>query len=259
MTAGAGTGTVNGPVTVKVGGVAGQHAAALAVIATEAPPATVVVHGGGNEVAAWSTRLGLVPRSHDGLRVTDTETLEVAVAVLAGLVNTRLVAAFAAHGRRAIGLTGVDGALLSVRRRDPELGEVGEVTGADAAVLDALTAEGLLPVVASIAADGEGDLLNINADEAAGAIAAARGGLLLLCTDVAGVLLEDRLVERLDPDGAERMLADGSASAGMRPKLRAALAGARAGCTVRIVDGRSPDALRSALAGSAAGTLVAAS
>jgi acetylglutamate kinase len=246
-------------VTIKVGGIAGRHAAALAVVARDAPPTTVVVHGGGNEVADWSERLGLEPRTHDGLRVTDPETLDVAVAVLAGLVNTRLVAAFGQHGRRAVGLTGVDGGLLDVRRRDPELGEVGEVLGANAHVLDPLLAAGLTPVVASIAADGSGDVLNVNADEAAGAIAAARGGLLLLCTDVPGVLLEDRLVERLDPASAERMLADGSASAGMRPKLRAALVAAGAGCEVRIVDGRSPDDLQRALAGSAAGTLVAAS
>ena len=247
------------PVTIKVGGIAGQHAAALAVIAAEAPATTVIVHGGGNEVADWSTRLGLVPRSHDGLRVTDPATLEVAVAVLAGLVNTRLVAAFGRHGRRAIGLTGVDGGLLDVRRRDLRLGEVGEVVGADVGVLDPLLARGLMPVVASIAADVNGDLLNVNADEAAGSIAGARGGLLLLCTDVPGVLLEDRLVERLDRAAAEGMLTDGSASAGMRPKLRAALAAVDVGCDVRIVDGRSPDDLRRALAGSAAGTLVAAS
>jgi acetylglutamate kinase len=247
------------PITIKVGGIAGQHAAALAVVARDAPATTVVVHGGGNEVAEWSARLGLEARTHDGLRVTDPDTLEVAVAVLAGLVNTRLVAAFGQHGRRAVGLTGVDGGLLDVRRRDPDLGEVGAVLGADVTILDPLLAAGLTPVVASIAADAGGDVLNINADEAAGAIAAARGGLLLLCTDVPGVLLEDRLVERLDHASAERMLADGSASAGMRPKLRAALVAADAGCEVRIVDGRSPDDLRRALAGSAAGTLVAAS
>ena len=247
------------PVTIKVGGVAGQHAASIGVIASEAPSDAVVVHGGGNEVADWSRRLGLVPRSHEGLRVTDPETLEVAVAVLAGLVNTRIVAALGAHGRRAIGLTGADGRLLDVRRREAELGEVGEVIGADADVLRPLLGAGLMPVVASIGVDETGDLLNVNADEVAGALAAARGGLLLLCTDVPGVLLDDTLVERLERTTAEQMLADGRASAGMRPKLRAALTAAEAGCDVRIVDGRAPNDLRKALAGSAAGTLVAAS
>jgi acetylglutamate kinase len=247
------------PVTIKIGGVAGQHAASIGVIASEAPPSTIVVHGGGSEVAAWSRRLGLEPRTHDGLRVTDADTLDVAVAVLAGLVNTRLVGALGTMGRRAAGLTGADGQLLEVRRRAAELGEVGEVIGADMAVLLPLLEAGVMPVVASIGVDEAGDLLNVNADEVAGALAAARGGLLLLCTDVPGVLLEDRLVERLDRATAERMLADGLASAGMRPKLRAALTAAEAGCDVRIVDGRAPDDLRRALAGSAAGTLVAAS
>jgi acetylglutamate kinase len=246
------------PLTVKIGGIAGQHAGTLSIVADRAPSDTVVVHGGGTEVADWSRRLGLEPRTHDGLRVTDPETLEVAVGVLGGLVNTRLVAAFAAAGRPAVGLTGADGSLLRIRRRDPELGEVGEILEVDPALLTALTASGLLPVVASIGADAAGALLNINADEVAGAVAAARGGQLLLCTDVEGVFRDDALLEELDASGAERMLEDGSASSGMRPKLRAALVAARAGCEVHIIDGRSPDAMERALRGEAAGTKVTA-
>ena len=245
------------PLTIKIGGVAGQHADGLAVIARDATTDTVVVHGGGNEVADWARRLGLVERTHDGLRVTDAETLDVAVAVLAGLVNTRLVAAFAAAGRRAVGLTGGDGGLLRLRRREPAFGEVGEAIGADPSVLTTLIDSGALPVVASIGLH-EGSLLNVNADEAAGAIAAARGGLLLLCTDVAGVQRDGALVESLGATQAEGMLADGSASAGMRPKLRAALVAARAGCQVRIVDGRSAADLERALRGEPAGTIVTA-
>ena len=245
------------PVTIKIGGTAGQHAAALDLVARAAPQDTVVVHGGGNEVADWSRRLGLEPRTHDGLRVTDPATLEVVVAVLGGLVNTRLVAAFETAGRRAVGLTGTDGGLLRLRRRDPALGEVGEVVDADPALLEALVGAGILPIVASVGLL-DGDLLNVNADEAAGAIAAARGGLLLLCTDVPGVQLDGRVLERLDAAVAERMLNDGSASAGMRPKLRAALVAARAGCEVRIVDGRSASDLERALAGAGAGTEVTA-
>lgn len=245
------------PVTVKIGGVAGQHADSLAWLARHAPPGTVIVHGGGNEVAEWSRRLGLEPRTHDGLRVTDPDTLEVVVAVLAGLVNSRLVAALEAGGRSAVGLTGADGALLQLRRRPSELGEVGEVMGADASLLDTLLASGRLPVVASIGVH-EGALLNVNADEVAGAIAAARGGLLLLCTDVPGVQRDGRVLDELDAQAAETMLVDGSASAGMRPKLRAALVAAAAGCEVRIVDGRSPSALGAALRGDASGTLVTA-
>jgi acetylglutamate kinase len=245
-----------GPVTIKLGAVAGQHAASVVLVARAAPPDTVVVHGGGNEVERWSRRLGLVPRAHDGLRVTDPETLEVVVAVLAGLVNTRMVAALLAAGRSAVGLTGADARMLSLRRRDAACGEVGEVLGADPTLLHLLVESGQLPVVASVGVDDAGSLLNVNADEAAGAIAASRGGLLLLCTDVPGVLREGRVLDRLDATDAERMLEDGSASAGMRPKLRAALIAARAGCEVRIVDGRDGPDLGRALDGTGAGTMV---
>ena len=245
------------PVTIKIGGVAGQHAAGLAVVARDVPADSVVVHGGGTEIAEWSRRLGIEERSHDGLRVTDRQTLDVVVAVLAGLVNTRLVAAFATAGRRAVGLTGADGGLLDLRRREAALGEVGEVVGADASLLRTLIGAATLPVVASIGLH-EGALLNVNADEVAGAIAACRGGLLLLCTDVPGVQRNGSIVDRLDVTAAEGMLADGSAAAGMRPKLRAALAAARAGCEVRIVDGRSASDLERALRGEAAGTIVTA-
>lgn len=245
-------------VTIKLGGIAGAHAASLEVVARRAPRATALVHGGGNEVAEWSRRLGIEPRTHDGLRVTDPATLEVVVAVLGGLVNTRLVAALRAAGREAVGLTGVDGGLLRLRRRDPALGEVGEVVGVDPRILDAAIGAGDLPVVASIGADEGGAMLNVNADEVAGAIAAARGGLLLLCTDVAGLMRDGRLVERIGPDQAEAMLADGSASAGMRPKLRAAVVAARAGCTVRIIDGRAATGMVCALEGDNVGTEVTA-
>jgi len=245
-------------VTIKLGGVAGSQAETVRLVARNAPADTVLVHGGGNEVADWSRRLGIEPRMHDGLRVTDPATLEVAVGVLAGLVNTRLVAELGAAGRPAVGLTGADGNLLTLRRRDAAYGEVGEVISADASLPRTLIAAGLLPVVASIGVDEAGSLLNINADEAAGAIAASRGGLLLLCTDVPGVHLDGQLIEELDAAIAERMLADGSASAGMRPKLRAALVAARAGCQVRIVDGSSPDEVARALSGSPAGTTVTA-
>jgi acetylglutamate kinase len=245
------------PVTIKIGGVAGQHAESVAWLARHAPPSTVLVHGGGGEVAEWSRRLGLEPRTHDGLRVTDPDTLAVVVAVLAGLVNSRLVAALEAAGRSAVGLTGADGALLHLRRRDPQLGEVGEVIGADASLLESLVAAGRLPVVASIGLH-EGDLLNVNADEVAAAVAAARGGLLLLCTDVPGVERDGQVLALLDATAAEAMLADGSASAGMRPKLRAALVAAASGCEVRIVDGRSQSDLERALQGEPAGTMVTA-
>jgi acetylglutamate kinase len=244
------------PLTIKLGGSIGEPGQALGALIAEAPPTTVLVHGGGNEVAAWSERLGLSPRFHDGLRVTDAATLDVAVAVLAGLVSTRLVVALRTIGRPAAGLTGADGRLLTVRRREADLGEVGEVVDADAGILDALLGAGVLPVVSSIGVDDAGDVLNINADEAAGAIAAARGGRLILCTDVTGVQRGGLTLDVLDTAGAQEMLDEGSATAGMRPKLRAAILAARTGCEVVIVDGRSANAVRAAIAGSLIGTRV---
>ena len=229
---------------------------AEAIVRFAAGGPLVVIHGGGRDIDAELAQHGIGKRAVDGLRITDPATLDVVVAVLGGLVNTRLVAAFQAAGRPAIGLTGADGDLLRLTRR-PELGEVGEAVDADGALLQSLVASGLLPVIASIGLH-EGALLNVNADEAAGAIAATRGGLLLLCTDVPGVLVDGRVVDHLDAATAERMLDDGSASAGMRPKLRAAVVAARAGCEVRIVDGRNASDLERALAGAGAGTEVTA-
>ncbi|MGH2455669.1 MAG: acetylglutamate kinase [Candidatus Limnocylindria bacterium] len=243
------------PLTVKLGGHAGEH---VDLIARAAPDDCVIVHGGGAEVGHWSRRLGIEPEFRDGLRVTDDATLEVVLAVLGGLLNARLVARLAASGRRAVGLTGADAGLLAVRPLDSGLGHVAQVVGVDGAILERLLAGGLTPVVASIGADASGGLYNINADEVAGSLAAARGGTLLLCTDVPGVIRDGEPIERLEADEADRMLSDGSATAGMRPKLRAALSAARAGCTVRIIDGTSPDAMSAALRGMPTGTRVTA-
>ena len=241
--------------TVKLGGVAGAHAAGLAALVEAATPDWVIVHGGGSEIATWSDRLGLQPRVVDGLRVTDAATLDVVTAVLRGLLNARLVASFAAAGTAAIGISGVDGGLVTAIQ-DHRLGFVGHVTDVNVGLLDRLSAEGLLPIVAPIGADAHGQLLNINADEAAGAVAAARGGRLLLLTDVAGVERGGRLIPTLDAGDARAMLADGSADGGMRPKLRAAIAAAEASCDVRILDGRSAKDVRAALAGAGVGTQI---
>ena len=246
-----------GRVTIKLGGIAGAHAGSLAVLAARAAPGWVVVHGGGDDVGDWSRRLGIEPTAVDGLRVTDPATLEIAVAVLRGLVNARLVAAFVAAGVPAIGLGGADGDLLVAERFDARLGEVGRVSRVNGSVLEALAVE-WIPIVAPIARGNGSELLNVNADEVAGAIAAARGGRLLLLTDVPGVRRGAEVVPELTADQAEAMLADGSAADGMRPKLRAAITAARAGCAVAIVDGTDPDAVGAALDGTTTGTTVIA-
>lgn len=246
------------PLTIKLGGTAGAHAASLAVLVERATPGWVLVHGGGVEVADWSRRLGIEPSTVDGLRVTDPATLEIAVAVLRGLVNARLVAAFVAAGVPAIGLGGPDGDLLGAERVDPRLGEVGRVTRVNGGLLTALAADGQVPIVAPIARGAGSELLNVNADEVAGAIAAERGGRLILLTDVPGVLRDGAPMASLSADEASAMLADESATGGMRPKLRAAIAAAGAGCSVTIVDGRDPAAVRAALDGTKTGTSVTA-
>jgi acetylglutamate kinase len=246
------------PVTIKLGGVSARHAGCVELVGRMAAPGWVVVHGGGGELDAWSARLGIVPRRIDGLRVTDPASLELACAILGGLVNAQLVARLRAAGVPALGLTGIDGGLLTAWHADPRLGAVGEVTEVSGALLATLAEAGQVPVIASLAATRNGEVLNVNADTAAGAVAAARGGLLLLCTDVPGVIHDGALIEQVDAAGAMRLLADGAATGGMRPKLRAALHAARAGCEVRIIDGRDPDVVLAALRGEAAGTLVTA-
>lgn len=246
------------PLTIKIGGIAGGHGASIEVIARTADPSCAVIHGGGPEVADWLRRLDIEPEMRDGLRVTDSATLEVAVAVLAGLVNTRLVSAFTTVDRPAIGLTCADAGLLTLVRAEGSLGEVGHPLAADVGILDLLTGAGLLPVISSIGRDADGSLLNVNADAAAGAIAAARGGRLLLCSDVPGVLRDGVAVPALSAPEANGMIADGGAQAGMVPKLEAAIGAARAGCDVWILDGRSPELLAAAIGGDPVGTHVLA-
>ena len=244
------------PMTVKLGGTAGAYTASLDALAARARPGWVVVHGGGSDVADWSRRLGIEPATRDGLRVTDSETLDVAVGVLRGLVNARIVASLAAAGVRAVGLSGVDGDLLRAERFDPQLGEVGRITAVTTGLLDTLANEGYVTVVAPIAR-GPGDaLLNVNADEVAGAVAAARGGRLVMLTDVPGVMSDGALAPVISTDEAARMLAAETATGGMRPKLRAATVAAEAGCRVVIADGTDAAATGAALDGEAVGTAV---
>ncbi len=194
--------------------------------------ATLVVHGGGAEVSAWCTRAGLEPRFHDGLRVTDAATLEIAAAVLGGLANKRLVAALRAHGLDAVGLSALDGGTVQARRHthSATLGEVGEVASVDASLVATLLSSGRTPVLASLGDDGAGALLNLNADDVAAAIATALpAGDLLLLSDTPGLLLDGALVRALDAAELAAVLERPDVTGGMRPKLRAAQAALVAG------------------------------
>lgn len=219
----------------------------------------VVVHGGGNLVTQWLAARGLEPRFVRGLRVTDTETLEVVVAVLGGLINRRLVADLGARGTRALGLTGADAGLLRARRADPELGLVGVVEEVESAALRSLLAEGFLPVVASLAVEaGSAQLLNVNADDVAADVACAlEATRLVYLTDVAGVRNgEGRILETLRADEAAELVARGAVEGGMIPKVEGGIRAATQGVATVIADGRQPGTLAQAVMGQPVGTRI---
>ena len=210
---------------------------------------TILVHGGGPEIDGWLARLGLEKRVHQGLRVTDEATMEVVEMALAGRANKALVAEVQAAGGRAIGLSGRDADLLLAEPVSDALGRTGRVVRVDPDVLTLATRAGYVPVVCSVATDAAHRPLNVNADEAAGAIAGAVGATkLVLLTDTPGVLADkddpDSRMGRLPREEARRMLADGRADRGMIPKLTSALGALDAGVgAVHLIDGGAPNAL----------------
>lgn len=213
-------------VVVKLGGTTlleqKQVLAEVAAVARKRP--IVLVHGGGKRVTEWLERLGVPTRFEGGLRVTDPAALEVAAAVLRGVVNSELVAALRDVGCDAVGLSGVDGGLL-IGERVPDVGLVATVTGIRRDLLDSLLVAGQVPVVAPLARDQEGIVCNVNADDAAAGIAAGLGARqLVLMTDVDGV--RDAGGNKLDSitvAEAEALIADGTIRGGMVPKVKAAL------------------------------------
>ena len=201
----------------------------------------VVVHGGGRAINALSRRLGLPVERRDGLRVTTPEIAEVVELVLAGPANRQVVAALRASGLDAVGLSGVDGGLLTARPAPAELGLVGEIVDVRASLLESFILAGLTPVVAPMApAAAGGAPLNVNADDAAAAIAGALHATeLLLVSDVPGVRVDGVLQPAIEAGDVEALIEGGAAADGMAAKLRAAAAALRAGARlVRIGDWR---------------------
>lgn len=211
----------------------------------------VVVHGGGREVDAEMAAKGIPKRAVDGLRLTNADTLEVVVGVLAGRVNTRLVAAARVEGIPAVGLTAADAGVTAVRRADPyraadgsevDLEFVGQPTGSEPpALLTRLCEAGFVPIVASIGCDDEGQLLNVNADTLAGHLAGRLSvARLLIAGATPGVLDEHGATIAVVPEPLlEQLIADGRASAGMVAKLIACRDARRSGVdSVRIVSGK---------------------
>ena len=222
----------------------------------------VVVHGGGKLISEWMERQGIRPRFVRGLRVTDKATLEIVIGVLSGVINKAIVAEVNSRGGRAVGLSGVDGGLLKARIGEPELGFVGEITSVDVAPLRALMDSGYIPVIAPVAANvgdvSAGAVLNVNADTAAGEIAAAIGAdSLVMLTDVAGVLdTSRRLLPRLTERQARSMVNSNVVAGGMVPKLEACITALGQVRSTHIVDGRKPHVLRELMAGGQIGTRV---
>jgi acetylglutamate kinase len=251
------------PVIVKIGGRAledSRGAAELGAALHALRTPVVLVHGGGGEVSSFSRRLGLEPRFVTGRRVTDPETLEVVVAVLAGLANKRLVAGLRAASVDAFGLAGLDGGIVdAVRHADATLGAVGTIVRVHPALLETLLAQGRVPVLASIAHQ-DGALLNVNADDLAAAVARAlRARALLLLSDVPGVMLDGAVARSLTAEAALAALAGDQVQGGMRPKLEAARAALAAGVRrVHVASWRGPATLQEMLSGEPIGTTLEA-
>jgi acetylglutamate kinase len=236
----------------------------------------VVVHGGGPQATALSRRLGQEPTIVAGRRVTDEAALEVAKMVYAGSLNVNLLAALRAHEVQAVGLSGVDADLISARRRPPvrvvddagvareiDYGHVGDVDRVDPRVLETLLATRFMPVVASLAGDGDGNVFNVNADTVAESLATAlKAQKLIFLTGAPGVLRDrndpSSLVTFADPDDLANLMSSGSIAGGMRPKVEACIRAATGGVErTHIIDGRLPDSiLLEVFTGAGCGTMI---
>lgn len=247
-------------VVVKYGGHAmgdealGAEFARDIVMLKQAGLNPIVVHGGGPQIGAMLNRLGIKSEFSGGLRITDKATVEIVEMVLAGSINKQIVAQLNQAGGRAIGLCGKDGNLIVARKveqkiHDPEsniekildLGFVGEPAKINPEILEVIQKSDIIPVIAPIGVSEDGHTYNINADTAAGAIAAAMGAArLLLLTDVSGVLdKQGKLVEELTLDQAKALMTDGTISGGMIPKLETCIEAVEGGVeAVVILDGR---------------------
>lgn len=222
----------------------------------------VVVHGGGREIDAALAQVGIPKRQVDGLRVTDAETLNIVVSVLAGTINTKFVAAINAAGGKAIGLTGADAGVAPVEKAAPhkatngetvDLGMVGmPIKAKSPGVIETLCKAGYVPVIACVSAGKNGKLYNVNADTLAGSLAARlQAKRLVIAGATPGVLdKKNQTITKLDSERIEKLVKSGTANAGMVAKLAACQMALKGGAkNVVIVDGRAPGRLVKALTG----------
>jgi acetylglutamate kinase len=234
----------------------------------------IVVHGGGPQIGAMLKKLGVESHFVNGLRVTDAETAQIAEMVLAGSINKEIVGWIAGAGGRAVGISGKDGGLVicekvgGTRAPDPnsgierhvDLGFVGDPVKVDRRILDSLSQDGIIPVIAPVGIGADGHTYNINADTMAGAIAAeVKASRFFLLTDVPGVLdKQKQLLTDLDPAAIRVLQADGTISGGMIPKLETCVKAVEGGVDAAVIlDGRVPHAmLLEVFTDRGAGTLV---
>jgi acetylglutamate kinase len=252
-------------VVVKYGGHAmgagGETFAQDVVLLQQLGMHPIVVHGGGPQINRMLDRLGIKSNFVNGLRVTDADTMEVVEMVLVGTINSHLVTMINEVGGCAVGLTGGDGNFLRARKstRNGDLGLVGEPEHVNVGVLDAFRAASMIPVIAPVGAGEDGGSYNINSDTVAGAVAAAaKAARFLLLTDVPGVLDGNkRLIPELSAAEARRLIADGTISGGMIPKVETCLDAVAGGTEAAVIlDGRVPHAMLLELFTEGAGTII---
>ena len=210
----------------------------------------VVVHGGGPEINTWLTKLGIEPQFKNGLRVTDALTMDVVEMVLVGRVNKELVSLINRAGGSAVGLCGKDGNLITARPQgSDDVGFVGDVTNVDPGIIQSLVEAGYIPVISSVASDETGQAYNINADTAAGELAAAlHAEKLILLTDTRGILRDyedpSTLLPKLDIQTARQLIDEGIVAGGMIPKVTCCVRSLAQGVgAAHILDGRINHAL----------------
>jgi len=254
-------------IVVKLGGATlGSHDTAIEdmVELQRQGKSLVVIHGGGKLITEWLLKHGVSSQFVRGERVTDKATLEVVTSVLAGLVNKEIVARINDLGGQAVGISGVDGALIQGKIKNRELGYIGTVVKVNLALLEVILQSGYIPVVAPVSLhsfdkpDGTPPLLNINADAAAGEIAATIGAeRLIFLTDVVGICDQSgNLLSQLSPGEAESLMASGVISGGMIPKVEAGIRALSTTPTTSIIDGRQPHALLREVEGHGGGTTI---
>ncbi|MDP9172184.1 MAG: acetylglutamate kinase, partial [Acidobacteriota bacterium] len=250
---------------IKIGGSLLDDPASRASIARQIALAAksgivvTVVHGGGKQMTRFLDERGIASRFVRGLRVTTPETIDAVLKVLAGTVNTELVAALALAGSPAVGLTGVDAGIATAEELDPELGFVGTVTHSDPRLLNQLSDAGYVPVVACVAGGAGGAIYNVNGDSMAVAVASSwKADRLIFLTDVPGVLdAAKNIIPTLTTAACQSLIDSGVATGGMQAKLNAASGAVAHGVQeVRIVKGSDPDIVTRLCSGEQTGTKV---